>query len=86
MGLVGCVDCRAGTDDTDPWNPKHRIGARIDRHCASMGLLVRPIINMCVFSPPLIITESQIDQMFAILEKGLKATMDEMVREGLWKG
>jgi adenosylmethionine-8-amino-7-oxononanoate aminotransferase len=86
MGLVGCVDCRAGTDDTDPWNPKHKIGARIDRHCVAMGLLVRPIINMCVFSPPLIITESQIDEMFTILEKGLKATMDELVREGVWKG
>ncbi len=86
MGLVGCVDCRVSTDDTDPWNPRHKLGARIDRHCNALGLLVRPIINMCVFSPPLIITEAQIEEMFAILEKGLKATMDELVREGIWKG
>lgn len=85
MGLVGCVDCRLSPDDTDPWNPKHRIGRRIDAHCTAMGLLVRPIFNMCVFSPALVITESQVDEMFEILEKGIRATMDELTREGLMR-
>ncbi len=86
IGLVGCVDCVAGAADTDPWNPQWQIGARLDRHCQDMGLLLRPIINMCVFSPPLIITESEIDQMFDIMESGLQKTLDEMVREGVWNG
>jgi len=37
-----------------------------------MGLLVRPLINMAVFSPPLVINLSQIDDMFDILEKALE--------------
>jgi adenosylmethionine-8-amino-7-oxononanoate aminotransferase len=84
-GLVGCVDCIVGRDDTDPWNPKHQLGARIDAHCQRLGLILRPILNMCVFSPPLIITEAEIDEMFSILERGIKATLDDLVREGIWR-
>ena len=47
------------------------IGALIDRHCNDLGLIVRPIINMCVLSPPLIVTEEQIDQIFDILDEGI---------------
>ncbi|MEZ5775723.1 MAG: aminotransferase [Hyphomicrobiaceae bacterium] len=86
MGLVGCVECVIGDRDPDPFDPTHMIGDRIDRHCQALGLLVRPILNMCVFSPPLVITTSEIDEMFDILEKGLRLTMDEMVREGLFRG
>jgi adenosylmethionine-8-amino-7-oxononanoate aminotransferase len=86
MGLVGCVDCRLSRDDSDPWNPRHEIGARLDRHCQQLGLILRPILNMCVFSPPLIITEPEIDRMFDIMAKGLDATLDEMTREGLRAG
>jgi adenosylmethionine-8-amino-7-oxononanoate aminotransferase len=85
MGLLGAVDCIVDRNDTDPWNPSHRIGTRLDKHCQARGLILRPIINMCVFSPPLIISPSQIDQMFDILEAGLKATMDDLAKEGLLK-
>lgn len=83
MGLVGCVDCRLSKDDSDPWNPRHAIGERLDRHCQQLGLILRPILNMCVFSPPLVITQSEIDRMFDIMAKGLDSTLDEMTREGL---
>lgn len=84
-GLVGCVECVASKDDTDPWNPRYPIGKVIDAHCVRHGLLVRPLLNMCVFSPPLIITPEQIDTMFDILETGVQAAMDQMVREGQWR-
>mgnify|MGYP001010795234 CR=1 FL=1 len=86
LGLVGCVDCVIGRDDRDPWNPKHALGKRIDAHCQRLGLVVRPIINMCVFSPPLVITEPEIERMFDILEQGLRATQDDLVKEGIWRG
>ncbi|MEZ5925176.1 MAG: aminotransferase [Hyphomicrobiaceae bacterium] len=83
LGLVGCVDCRLTKDDTDPWAPKHNIGARLDRHCQTLGLILRPILNMCVFSPPLVITEAEIDRMFDIMARGLDQTLDELTREGV---
>ena len=44
---------------------------RVDTVCEGLGLIVRPLVNMCVFSPPLIITEDQIDAMFDILDTAI---------------
>ncbi len=55
----------------------------IDAHCQENGLILRPIINMCVFSPPLIITKDQVDQMFDILEQGIRKTTDDLVKQGI---
>ena len=63
-----------------------QVGSRIDAHCHELGLLVRPLINMCVMSPPLIITKEQIDDMVAILREGISRTMDDLRREGVWRG
>ncbi|EBA03158.1 hypothetical protein RB2150_17439 [Rhodobacterales bacterium HTCC2150] len=70
-GLVGCVECRL-TKDGSRFEDEQKIGARLDEVCQDMGLLVRPLINMCVFSPPLIITEKEIDLMFDILEAAIQ--------------
>jgi adenosylmethionine-8-amino-7-oxononanoate aminotransferase len=50
---------------------------KIDRHCQRLGLIVRPVYNICVMSPPLIITKEQIDDMVAILRQGIEAAMKE---------
>ena len=48
-----------------------KLGELLDEACLELGLIVRPLINMCVFSPPLIITKVEIDLMFDIIEKAL---------------
>lgn len=85
-GLIGCVEGRI----VDPDNPNAlkidlEMGVRIDRHCQELGLIVRPLLNMCVFSPPLIINSEQIEEMFNILEQGILKATDDLRREGLWK-
>ncbi|NOC83137.1 aminotransferase [Ruegeria sp. HKCCD6428] len=74
MGLMGCVQCSVDGDPRSDLGCDYEIGGQIDIECQKRGLLVRPIINMCVLSPPLIINESEIEQMFSILRKGLEAT------------
>ncbi len=86
MGLVGCVECVAEKSSRDPLALDHAVGARVDARCQELGLLVRPIVNMCVFSPPLIIQPDEIDQMFDILDKGIRLATDDLAREGLWGG
>ena len=86
MGLMGCVECVIGRDSKDPLVLDYEIGARIDRHCQALGLVVRPLINMCVMSPPLIITRAQIDDLVAILRTGIERAMEEVRQEGLWDG
>jgi len=87
MGLVGCVECSVQQlegrhEDNAAWLAFDAdLGARIDRHCQKRGLMVRPLVNQCVFSPPLIITKAQIDDLFAILREAILETMHELQQE-----
>ncbi|MEM7440099.1 MAG: aminotransferase [Pseudomonadota bacterium] len=70
MGLLGCLECNP--DLTDDSYAKHlQFGAKLDKVCEEMGLLLRPFGNMAVFSPPLVINDAQIGEMFDIMEAGL---------------
>ncbi len=86
LGLVACVECVISRESKDPLVLDHEIGVRIDRHCQALGLLVRPLINMCVMSPPLIITKAQIDELVTALRTGIERAMEEVRGEGLWDG
>jgi adenosylmethionine-8-amino-7-oxononanoate aminotransferase len=86
LGLMACVECVADRAGNNPLALDLAVGKRIDSHCQELGLLVRPLINMCVMSPPLTISTSQIDDMAAILRRGIELTMDDLTREGLWRG
>lgn len=86
VGLMAGIECVADHVSNNPLALDLEVGKRIDKHCQEMGLLVRPLINMCVMSPPLTINAEQIDEMADILHKSIVITQDELVREGLWKG
>ena len=75
MGLLGCIEGRP-EEDGGNLEAQRRLGAMLDEECEKLGLLVRPLINMAVFSPPLIITRAQIDQMYDILEEALQRVTD----------
>ena len=81
MGLIGCVEGVAAPDmkESSRLAIDKEFGARIDAKCEEMGLIVRPMINMCVFSPPLVITRSEIDQMFDILDTAVGQVQAEML-------
>ena len=77
-GLMACVECVADRESHDPLQLDKDVGKRIDAHCHELGLLVRPLINMCVMSPPLIITESRSTTWSRILREGISRTMDDL--------
>jgi len=86
VGLMACVECAADRESRNPLALDMEVGKRIDAHSHELGLLVRPLIHMCVMSPPLIITRSQVDDIVAILREGISRTMEDLRREGLWQG
>jgi adenosylmethionine-8-amino-7-oxononanoate aminotransferase len=61
------------------------IGDRIAAHCQSRGVIVRPIAHLNVLSPPLILTRQQIDTMVEVLHDSIRATQDDLIREGIWR-
>lgn len=83
IGLVGCVECSIDAQGQSSLEEDAKLGYRIDAHCQALGLIVRPIINMCVLSPALIITRQEIDDMVNILEQGIRLTVADLQAEGL---
>ncbi|MFZ5790854.1 MAG: aminotransferase [Pseudomonadota bacterium] len=59
------------------------VGGRIAEHCQARELIVRPLGHLNVMSPPLILTRAQIDELVAILAASIKATADDLTREGV---
>ena len=59
---------------------------RISNAAEAMGLLVRPIGHLNVMSPPLVITESEVDFVAEVLERAIRQVTDELVREGFALG
>ncbi len=55
---------------------------RISDVAEAMGLIVRPIGHLNVMSPPLILTEGQVDFIAETLEKAITRVTDDLVREG----
>lgn len=51
---------------------------RIFKKCLELGVVVRPVGNVIVLSPPLIITREQIDILFKAIEEGIKVVAEEL--------
>ena len=73
VGLLGCLEGLGSRSSSEEARLKidTEFGQLMDEACEKRGLLVRPIINMCVFSPPLVITRDELDTMFDILEDAI---------------
>ena len=76
-GLMACIECDVEPEDGDALASDYEIGKRIDKHCQERGLMVRPNINMCVLSPPLIVTRDDIDTITSILKASIEAATVE---------
>ena len=59
---------------------------RISDVAEDMGLIVRPIGHLNVMSPPLVITESDVDFIAETLERAIRIVTDDLVREGVRLG
>lgn len=81
MGLLGCIEGKV-TEGRSSLAQDSDFGTRLDTICEENGLLLRPLINMAVFSPPLIISKPQIDTMFDIIEGALEQVSREMGIDG----
>ena len=78
-GLPGLVDIRnyglisAFEFTPEPGrNPTRAF--EVFRSCFARGLLARPTGNVLAFSPPLIVTRAEIEQLFTILAEAIRAT------------
>ncbi len=60
------------------FDPALQVGAMVDRHARRHGLIARFIGDRIAFSPPLIITEAEVDDMAARLGRALDDATAEL--------
>jgi putrescine---pyruvate transaminase len=83
--MMCAVECVMNKKTKEPLPSAWEVALRIIRNAMEQGLLVRPLGNTVVLSPPLTITRRQIDEVVDMLGKAIRAVADELSREGLWK-
>jgi len=81
-GLVGATELVKDKATREAFAASDGVGATINTLCAEHGLITRPVGDAMCFSPPLIIRESEIDEMFDRYARALDDGLDLLTREG----
>ena len=85
-GLMAALELRIAVDEGDDALAKdYAVGDLVDYHCHQFGLLLKPLINVCILSPPLIITRDQVDDLVTALRKGLERALLDLREQGIWR-
>jgi 4-aminobutyrate--pyruvate transaminase len=74
-GLIGALELVADKKSRANFDPKARMGGRLTKLCEAHGVIGRSLPgDVLAFSPPLIITAAEIDEML----DGVSAALDEL--------
>ena len=87
FGLIGAIEFVARRNPPEAFDSKLGIAARIARAALANGVITRalPTANTIAFSPPLIISEKEIDSMIKLTRDAVDMVQNELMREGIWK-
>lgn len=77
-GLMGALEAVADKDSKTPFDGSLSVSERIANACTDQGLICRPLGQAVVLCPPFIMTEAQMDEMFAKLEAALDKVFAEV--------
>ncbi len=86
-GLLAAVEIMADPRKRIPFDADLGVGRRIAMACRENGLIVRPLPqgDIIGYSPPLVITNDEVDDVVARTVTAVNKVTDEMVRDGTWK-
>jgi len=82
LGLIGAIELAEDPAARMPFDPQRGVGAYFVRRAQAHGLIVRALAgDVIAFSPPLVISEAEIDFMLERAERALSDTLG-WVRNG----
>ncbi len=81
-----CVECVSDREAKTPCPGDWNVAKRVFERCRERGLMIRPMGNLIVLSPPLTITKAEIDDAVAAMRGAILSVQDDLAREGLWRG
>lgn len=83
VGLIGALEMVADKDSKAPFEPFGKVGLKAIETLQTNGVISRAMGDTLAFSPPLVITERDIDALFARVRRSLDEVRDWAVAEGL---
>ena len=84
VGLIGGIEIVADKKTKASFDPTKAVAATIGRFCEDEGLIIRPLLgDRIAVCPPLVITESDIEDLFDRFERALAKGLDWVKGQGL---
>jgi len=77
-GLMIGVELVKDPASKTPFPPELKVGVRIGKRAMQNGLLIRFDPHWIAFGPPLVVTETDVDQMLGILEQSIREVLREL--------
>ena len=83
VGLLAAVEFVADRERKRRFDPALKVGARVSKAARDRGLIARamPHGDILGFAPPLVISESEVDEIVTIAVEATRQVMDELARE-----
>jgi len=81
VGLIGAIELTADKRTRKSFTKKGRVGTICRDFCIENGLIMRAVGDTMVFSPPLTISEGEIDLMVRLAKKSIDQTYDVVKSE-----
>ena len=88
IGLMAAVEPVADKSAKKAFDPGLKLGPKLAKMCLEEGMIVRALFQSTAigFSPPLIVTKQQIDDIIARFETALARWEKDIIAEGHWSG
>jgi len=83
VGLIGAVEMMADKAARKPFNVKDGVGAKCVAALESNGVITRAVGDSVPLCPPMVITESELNDLFDRFEKALDETEHWVASQGL---
>lgn len=78
MGLIGAMELVADKAARTRFDKERNVGTCCRNHCFENGLIMRAVGDIMVLSPPLVISESEIDELFSLARLALDKTAKDL--------
>ena len=82
LQFMQCVEFVKDKETREQFPEELDIGKRIANNADPKGLIVRPLVNLNVMSPPLIMTREDVDFVVTTLREAILETIEELKQEG----
>lgn len=83
IGLVGAIEVVKNKNTKEPFDPKSGVGVHLVAQAQHEGVILRAMGDTVAFSPPLIISENEMAEMFASFDRALEKTEKWVTSQGL---